>query len=289
MLARTLPRPFSGSLLFKRNEITFLAARPERLKKTERLTGVPTNYGWVVVKYAFVAKDWTTNQLNKAIENALGERAKTADKYEIQKIAEQWEASVDKSEIPTKKKMTLTEKRSEANKQLYHDQLKSDLLSPGLLLSSSLLSLSLLSLLPLLSLLTLLSLAPTTPTPNIRNNILKGEMVHLTALHAWNYFVAKKYPEFKHLLKREARAAVGLMWRRMSDGEKNFYRDEYAELLQGGKDILRGEIVDIEVKLKATEKFFKAKQNHRLRKQKKAEEEFIQKNSHRDVELNTWV
>lgn len=248
MIAKTLLRPNGGIISLKRPLITFLAARPDRGKKLERLTGVPTEYGWVMVKWSRIAKDWTTRELNKAIEQKLGDRAHLADKYEIQRIAEEWEQNVNPSLIPTVVTSKDDQKR-EANLQLYRDQIKGDS-SPK---SSSVRKQS------------------TTTKP--AKSASSSDSLGLSSLHAWNYYVAQKYQNYKHLLKKEARAAVGLLWRKLTSEEKDFYKDEYAALLATGKDILHGEIVDREVKIQATEKIIRAKENVRLRKQKKLQEE----------------
>lgn len=248
MIAKTLLRPNGSLFLFRRPLITFLAARPDRGKKLDRLTGVPTEYGWVMVKWSHIAKDWTTKELNKAIELKLGDRAHLADKYEIQSIAEEWEQNVATSTIPSVE-TSKDDQKQQANLQLYRDQIKGEA-------SSKMISERKLS-------------------PVSRSSIPKtlSDSLGLSTLHAWNYYVAQKYQDYKHLLKKEARAAVGILWRKLSSDEKNVYKDEYAALLATGKDILHGKIVDREVKIQATEKIIRAKENIRIKKQKKLQEE----------------
>lgn len=252
MIARLLLRPNGALLSFKRPLITFLAARPERSKKLERLTGVPTKYGWVMVKWSRIAKDWTTNELEKAIEQKLGDQAHLADKYKIQEIAEEWEKNTAPSVVPSFE-TSKEDQRNEVNLQLYKDQIKSEGPSSK---SKSILT-------PKLS-----SKAAKTKAPTI-------DSMGLTTLHAWNYYLAQNYQKFSHLLRKDARAAVGLLWRKLSIKEKNVYRDEYAALLATGKDILHGEIVDREVKMQATEKVNRAKANIKLKKEKKLQEKLL--------------
>lgn len=222
-LLRQAPR-----LFFARSNLTLASARSvyDRIKTEDRAVGVYTEYGWVVLKHSHVARGWTAKEIEKAVDRELGARAKLADKYEIQQIAEKWEANVNLDEKPVHKKASPVETQVREERLLFMEQLREEL-SSGKFGKTS------------------------------RNGL--GSTDEVTAVQAWNYFVTKKYPEYKHLLKKEARAKVGLLWRKMYPEEKDVYKEEYRLLKALGKDILYGKIVDRETKDKANSRMRRAK------------------------------
>lgn len=213
---------------------------------------VPTTYGWVKVLESHVAKHWTTAEIDKAIQQELGSKADKADKYEIQRIAEKWQNLLNKKSVPKIKPRAKAEaSATRASESLFREQLRPEeiRLCAGTLRG-------------------LYRLRPIVPNP-----VILGPVLTLSVLHAWNYYVARHYKDYSHLSDREARMAVAAAWNNMSLEEKNEYKEEYRTLLNQGKDILKGKIVDRETKLKATVVVLRAKERQRLRKNKAYEEE----------------
>lgn len=224
MITTRLLRLFPRALLFARSNLTIASARSDRSKTPDRAVGVYTEYGWVVLKQSHVARGWTAKEIERAVESELGARAKLADKYEIQRIAENWEANVSLDEKPVYKKVSPVETRVREERLLFMEQLREEM---------------------------------TTGKSGGERSGKEPEEV--TAVQAWNFFVTKKYAEYKHLLKKEARAKVGLLWRKMYPEEKDLYKEEYRLLRALGKDILYGKIVDRETKDKANSRMRRAK------------------------------
>jgi len=206
----------------------------------ENFNGVHTNFGWVLVPKTHVARGWTQPKLNEYLLQHI--QHDKPDLNEVQSLVDQWAASVDASSKPASKKKTAAEVRHEESLKLFLRQLKDEAAKGD---------------------------RKRQRVARVRKNTLSGEV---TFTHAWNYFMAKQYPLQKHLPEAEARAKVGLMWRLMSMDEKDVYREEYSQLLQQGKDIYHGKIVDREVKLKAVERLNLSKEKSLAKKLKKLEE-----------------
>ena len=239
MLRTIFPRLVSWLPRLARLTITLCSPRKERQKKLQRILGLYTDYGWVLVKQSHVARGWTAIQIQKEVEATLGDRLELADKYEIQKIAEKWESEVDLSQKPVFKKQSNAEAKRLENLQLYMEQLKEEVVG---------------------------RLPRARTTNSVRNDD------DVTGVQAWNYFLTRKYADYKHLLKKEARAKVGLLWRKMYPEEKETYKEEYRALKAQGKDILFGKIVDKDTKLKANKRMQRAKAQGHKKKQQKLEE-----------------
>lgn len=88
----------------------------------------------------------------------------------------------------------------------------------------------------------------------------------VTFTNAWNYYMTVNYNKYSALPSKEARQRVGTDWRQLSLDEKEYFRQEYGKLLNLGKDILHGKIVDKEVKELASKKLWESKERTRLRK-----------------------
>lgn len=214
----------------------------------ENFSGVYTKFGWVLVPKTHIARGWTQPKLNDYLSQHI--QREESHFEDVQPLADQWVASVDTSSKPVMKKKTAAEARHEEDMKLFLRQLKGEE-KPGE--------------------------KKKLRASRVKKNVLNGDV---TFTHAWNYFMAKQYPLHKHLSELEARSEIGLMWRLMSMDEKDIYRQEYSQLLQQGKDIYHGKIVDREVKLKAVERLNLSKEKSLARKMKKLEE--TQKNMHEE-------
>lgn len=237
MFTKNLLRPFQQLGLLKAFS-RCSSTKSTRVTKSQRLLGVYTKYAWVLVKQAYVSRHWTAQEIEHEVESRLGNRASEADKFEIQKIADLWQQNVTISQIPKTRKVTNDHLKKSAEMQLFREQLKEE------------------------------SATGKSRGKRTDSSELSEEV---SAVQAWNYFMAMKYPEYKHLLKKEARAKVGLLWRNMYPEEKEKYQEEYRQLKAQGKDILLGKIVDAATKLKANERIKRAKTAAHLKKQKQLE------------------
>lgn len=211
----------------------------------ELYNGVFTKFGWVLVPKTHCARGWTQSQLNEALEARFGHSAdsKLPSFDEIQEAVDSWGATVDLNEKPVVKKKSAAELKHELDLKLFLQQLKQEGRYTG---EKKRLRVS-----------------------RVKRDISNGDV---TFTHAWNYFMAKSYPKYKHLPESDARSRIGLEWRLMSMDEKDVYREEYSQLLQLGKDIYHGEIVDRETKMKAVERLNLSKRRSTERKLKKLEE-----------------
>lgn len=210
----------------------------------EKFNGVFTKFGWVLVPKTHVARGWTQSRLNEFLEQKLpAQEGKTAAKFdEIQKFVDEWAADVSLKEKPAVKKKSAADVKHEENLKLFLQQLREEVKKGD---------------------------KKKVRTTRVKKNVTNGDV---TFTHAWNYFMTKQYSQFKLLPEAEARAKVGLMWRLMSMDEKDVYREEYSQLLQLGKDIYHGKIVDREVKMKAVERLNLSKERSLAKKLKKLEE-----------------
>lgn len=213
----------------------------------ELFHGVCTRFGWVLVPKTHCARGWTQSRLNEVLEAKFGD-IDTADAagpslQQVQLATDAWSDSVDLAEKPVFKKRTAADVKHELDLKLFLLQLREEGKYKGE--------------------------KKRLRTSRVKRDISNG---NVTFTHAWNYFMAKSYPRFKHLPESEARTSIGQEWRLMSMDEKDVYREEYSQLLQQGKDIYHGKIVDRETKIKAVERLNISKQKSLEKKLKKMEE-----------------
>lgn len=205
----------------------------------EKFNAVNTKFGWVLVPKTHVARGWTQPRLNEYLSEHSTDGNPTLD--QIQLLADSWVANTSSSEKPATRKRTQVDIQHDEDLKLYLQQLREEL----------------------------------AQKVGIRARRVKKDMTtnDVTFTHAWNYFMTQKYPVYKRTrTEAEARALVGNEWRSMSMDEKDVYREEYLALIQLGKDILHGAIVDRDVKLKAVERLNLSKEKSLQRKLQKAEE-----------------
>lgn len=210
----------------------------------EYFNGVYTRFGWVLVPKTHIARGWTQPRLNKYLEQEMGKKNKDepVDLDKVQVLVDKWASTVDLHGKPSIKKKSAAEVRYEENLKLFLQQLREEVKDGD---------------------------KRTQRSARLKKIVTSGD---ITFTHAWNYFMAKLYPKYSDLSEADARAKVGLTWRLMSMDEKDVYREEYSELLQLGKDIYRGKIVDREVKMKAVERLNLSKERIMAKKLKKLEE-----------------
>lgn len=193
------------------------------------------------------ARGWTQSRLNEALEAKFGnpedKNSVVPTLQQVQQETDIWGATVDLSEKPVYKKRTAADVKQEVDLRLFLLQLREEGKYKGE--------------------------KKRLRTSRVKRDISNG---NVTFTHAWNYFMAKSYPKFRHLSESEARSTIGQQWRLMSMDEKDVYREEYSQLLQLGKDIYHGKIVDRETKMKAVERLNISKQKSLDKKLKKLQE-----------------
>lgn len=205
----------------------------------ENFNGVFTKFGWVLVPKTHVARGWTQPRINEYLEQNVGDDK--PDLNSVQLWVDTWASSVDLAEKPAVKKKSAADVRHEQDLKLFLQQLREEAKRGE---------------------------KPRQRVARVKKSVTSGDV---TFTHAWNYFMAKLYGQFKDLPEAEARAKVGLIWRLMSMDEKDVYREEYSQLLQQGKDIYHGKIVDRAVKMKAVERLNLSKERSLAKKMKKLE------------------
>lgn len=206
----------------------------------ENFNGVFTKFGWVLVPKTHIARGWTQPRLNEFLE--LNLKQELPELNEIQSLVDTWASQVDLVDKPSVKKRSAADVRHEQDLKLFLQQLREEAQKGE---------------------------KSRQRVTRVKRQVSNGDV---TFTHAWNYFMAKQYAQFKDLPESEARAKVGSMWRAMSMDEKDVYREEYSQLLQQGKDIYHGKIVDRAVKMKAVERLNLSKERSLARKMKKLEE-----------------
>ncbi|OBA20473.1 hypothetical protein METBIDRAFT_22916, partial [Metschnikowia bicuspidata var. bicuspidata NRRL YB-4993] len=209
--------------------------------------GVFTKFGWVLVKKTHVVRGWTQLQLNQVLEEKLGEPLDQHDWDTVQQYADEWVRTANANQVPKLKRRTMADKSREEDMKLYLQQLRYDETEEI-----------------------------SADDEKRRKRRLDGtkeikqhKEINKNAVsftNAWNYYMAVTYKTHENLSPKERRVKVGTDWRQMSMDQKEVYRQDYTRLLNLGKDVLHGEIVDQEVKLKATQKLWEAKERARLRK-----------------------
>lgn len=210
--------------------------------------GILTKFGWVLVKKSHVARGWTQSLLNKELDNKLGNVSEKPDWEVVQKIADEWAETADISQIPQISKRTGAQVNKDNEMRLYLQQVRYEEPteeSEG---------------------------AEDSEDPNIQSakrelkTYKKINKEAVTFTNAWNYYMTVNYNKYSALPSKEARQKVGTDWRQLSLDEKEYFRQEYGKLLNLGKDILHGKIVDKEVKELASKKLWESKERTRLRK-----------------------
>lgn len=90
----------------------------------------------------------------------------------------------------------------------------------------------------------------------------------ITFTHAWNFYMAQQWKLFD-MPSKEKRAHIALLWRNLSVDQKDYWREQYQELLELGRDIYKGAIVSREAKAAALKSLFELKQRVAERKKKR--------------------
>ncbi|KAJ8146662.1 hypothetical protein OY671_000270 [Metschnikowia pulcherrima] len=211
----------------------------ESITHPELYNGVPTKYGWVLVRRTHVARGWTQASLNEKLDSKFGNAQQSLDRESIQEVVDDWVESVDIFQKPKTRKRSRADVNSDNDMRLYLQQSKFE---DGTGTAEK-----------------------RTSETEVKSH-KKIDSGAVTYTNAWNYYMTVTYPKFKHLPHKEARQTVGVQWRQLSLDEKEAYRQEYSSLLKQGKDILNGKIVDSDVKLQASQKLWEAKERTRLRK-----------------------
>lgn len=211
-------------------------------QRPELFNGMYTDFGWVLVPKTHVARGWTQPKINEVLHTTFPN--KDGLKFEqVQAAVDAWAQEVSLKDKPVAKKKNAAQVKEEEDLRLYFQQLREEDSTKHAPLAMR-----------------ALRVKRAAPTGNV------------TLINAWNFFMAKTYPQFKHLPPKEARRQVGMIWRTMSVDEKDVYRGEYLQLLELGKDILHGEIVDREVKIVALERQRIAKEKSKQKKKKLLDE-----------------
>lgn len=219
-----------------------LHSSQELVLHPENFNGVPTKFGWFLVPKTHATRTWTQLEITSAIE-----ATKPSDhSYQtLQSIVDKWASEVDLKNKPKWAKPTPAQVQQQEDMFLYRQQLKEEESTP--------------------SATKIRYQRQKRLTRNMNSN-------NISNTHAWNYFVTVKYKQSKDITWAEARKVLGEEWRLMSLEDKDNYRTEYAKLLEGGKDIYRGEIIDREKKLKILEKQSQSKDRVYARRIQKLEE-----------------
>lgn len=232
----------SISRAFVRCQLTTAKA----LRDPDLYNGILTKYGWLVVPSTHVVRGWTQPLLNKLLDERF-EAGAQVQPLQIQAVADHWIETVDLKTKPKVRKVTLADKMREDDLKLYLQQLKEE---PGP--KSKIKRLS-------------------PPRSLQKRAAATGGEVSFT--NAWNYYMAVKYRDYDSsvLLLADIRKELGTSWRLMTTYEKDAFREEYAALLQLGKDIYRGKIVDREVKDRAMERLRRYREGYNQRLQETAD------------------
>lgn len=184
-------------------------------------------YGWFLIPKTHFAPRWTAKAINKVIEDNIVEDSKEAKDLEsLQKLVDEWAETVDLKEKPKVEKKTRADVKRQKDQALYRSQIREDIVKQA---DPS---------------------VKSKPTPRLK--LLTANAVSFT--HAWNYYLATHHKLYLHLGTKEARKQVAHDWNLLSVDDKEHYRQEYAALLEQGKDIYKGEIVSKEEKLERTRK-----------------------------------
>lgn len=212
-------------LRFSRNFFTL-----SRLRALMSLKDVQTNpdnyhatftkYGWFLVPKTHFANQWTLKQLEEVllkqqeISSLEGPIGLGDPRYEqLQEKIDEWVSATKVSDVPKVAAKTAKEKREAANRDLYVKQ----------------------------------SMGHTTQR-NKDSSGQKPTIERVTFTHAWNYYRSVQGIERRERGESLDAKLIAETWRSMGLHEKNQYRQRYAELLELGKDIFRGQIVDKEYK-----------------------------------------
>lgn len=196
-------------------------------RKPQDHYAINCKYGWFFIPKTHFAPRWTVKAINQVIEDNIVEDPKMAEDLEsLQKLVDVWAKTVDIKEKPNVEKKTRADVKRQKEQALYRTQLREDIVKQA---DPS---------------------VKSKPTPRVK--LLAANTVSFT--HAWNYYFATHHKVYLHLGSKEARKAVASDWNLLSVDDKEHYRQEYAALLEQGKDVYKGEIVTKEEKLKRTGK-----------------------------------
>lgn len=231
MLRRLFPHALKRNLSASLPGAATASSLAEAPLHPEQYCGVFTNRGWIYVKKTHVARGWTQSLLDAEFGKSLaGKQSLTLE--EIQAVADKWSQDVNLDDKPKFVKKTTAETRREDDLRLY---LKQQNPTPDNFSEIT----------------KVMKEVKATSKP-VRNEI--------TFTKAWNYYSTINYKKYTGLSPAETRRMVAESWKQLSVDEKDIWRNEYMELLNKGKDILRGEIVDREVKQRMVDRAKASKQ-----------------------------
>ncbi|ABN66380.1 predicted protein [Scheffersomyces stipitis CBS 6054] len=219
---------------------------------------VHTNYGWFTVPLHYYGYDWTSNHINKLVEDSFPDIAENPrDKFVIQQKVDEWIPSVDTSIIPKSHKLTKREGQKIKKEELYRKQLKVEI-EPKASKDSKSASAN--------EKKTIASM-PEESSKEVKEDI--AGIVSYT--QTWNYYFSLKYAksEEPYLI---ARKNISQSWASLSPATKEKYRLEYAQLLLSGRDIYKGKIITIEEKEKKNQSFAKYKKTLKEKEMKRKQE-----------------
>lgn len=161
--------------------------------------------------------DWTEEKVTEAVESAFPNiKTSPSPLLKVQKVVDQWAATVDLSGKPIVVKNTNKEKARKKDDILYRSQLRG------------------------------LTRAATKKDAQPADRV--------TFTHAWNYYLSINMLKHGEGGRRAAKAKIAEMWNVLPVEEKEECRKAYAALLEEGKDIYRGRIVTIEEKRRKSPK-----------------------------------
>lgn len=211
-----------------------------------------TSYGWFVVPETHISGQWTAKQVEQELAKTKKVPAEPLDPKsplftELQRVVDKWVDSTKVAEIPQEKKLSKKEIEEEKKHMLYLKQSQGN------------------------------SQLDKRKGKTGRSAKSSG-LPTLNFLKTWSYFYSIKYPELKSLGLATARKHLSEQWRALNLHEKDAYRQEYAKLIELGKDVWRGDIIDIETKRKYSEKLreLKKRASDRLKAKKEKQKQTIE-------------
>ncbi|KAK6466038.1 hypothetical protein DFJ63DRAFT_333419 [Scheffersomyces coipomensis] len=226
---------------------------------TNDFTSVYTKYGWFAVPIKLYGYGWTVPKIEEVIESTFNQ-PESKDIAELTGVVNEWLYSLRGRDVPKIKKLTKRELLEIKENETYRRQLSGDIdveieedvETPEEIPESSSSAES--------------STESSTPTPTPKKKVKK--MINFT--HAWNYFFSLKYAESEMDYKL-AKKEIAILWKSFNLDEKNKYRQEYADLLKSGKDVYKGQIIDLAEKQIVNKTLSTYKRTH-FRKKKLKEE-----------------
>ncbi|KAK6203276.1 uncharacterized protein RJT21DRAFT_25881 [Scheffersomyces amazonensis] len=205
-----------------------------------------TKYGWFAIPSTHYGSKWTIANIESFIESQPQDSIDTSNIPQLQNlINEKWVPEADLSNIIKVKKLTPKEIAHQKNEELYMSQLIGD---------------------------RTIEVDVNDKSSNSDDGSSKKTTKKIGFIHAWNYYVSLEYTRRGGEYKK-VKLEIAEAWKKISLEEKDYYRNEYIKLLESGKEILHGKVVDREVKLKQNQRREDAKRRAKERAKAKAEAE----------------